>query len=135
MILEFSDSDINQSKIVTPAWYRVRIDDVTDKISNDGGSTNSWLKGTILFNADNGSKEFEGVPTPFLWMFNSKGAWAAIGLYAALGVEIKPGIRVGTDALKGKEVDAYITNDLYKGVVQNKMAGQYRTPRVAETVG
>ena len=132
MIIEFSESDINQSKIITPGWYRVRIDDVQDKISNDGASTNSWIKGTVLFNADNGSKEFEGVPTPFLWLINSKGAFSAVGLYAALGVEIKQGVRVTTDALKGKEVDVNITNELYKGVVQNKIAGQYRAPRNVE---
>lgn len=129
MIIEFTESDVNQSKIITPGWYRVRIDDVTDKISNDGASTNSWIKGTVLFNADNGSKEFEGVPTPYLWLINSKGAFSAVGLYAALGIVAGPGVRVNTEALKGKEVDANITNEVYKGVVQNKISGQYRTPR------
>jgi hypothetical protein len=129
MIIEFTQGDIDSSKIVTPAWYRCRIDDVTDKISNDGGSTNSWIKGTILYNSDNGSKEFEGTPTPFLWLINSKGAFSAVGLFMAMGVTPQPGTRVTTDALKGKEVDVYITNELYKGVVQNKISGQYRAPR------
>lgn len=129
MILEFSDADLNTSKVVEPAWYRVLIESVEDKQSKDGQSTNSWLKGKILFNSDTGSKAFENVPTPFLWMINSKGAFAAVGIFAALGVTLQSGQRLSTDALAGKELDCFIGNELYNGVMQNKMMGQYRAPR------
>jgi hypothetical protein len=134
MIIEFSESDILQSKVVTPAWYHVRIDDVTDKLSKQGDSTNSWLKGTVLYNADNGSKEFEGVPTPFLWFLNSKAPFTAVGLFAALGLEIKAGTRADSSALKGKELDVYIENEVYNGLVQNKINGKYRTARTPAEV-
>lgn len=133
MIIEFTESDILSSKVVTPAWYRVRVDDVVDKLSKGGDSTNSWLKGTMLYNADNGSKEFEGVPTPYMWFFNSKGAFAAVGFFASLGVEIKPGTRVDSSAIRGKEVDVYIENEVYNGVVQNKINHKYRAPREVVT--
>lgn len=129
MIIEFSENDLKAEKIVEPAWYRVQIDSVEDKMANDNVSTNSWIKGHILFNSDTGSKAFEGVPTPFLWLISSKGAFAAVGIFAALGVVPQVGVRLSTEALVGKQLDCFIGNGLYKGAMQNTMPGQYRAPR------
>jgi len=129
MIITFSEKDILSSKIVTPSWYRVIIEEVEDKMSKDNTSTNSWLKGKILFNADDGSTEFANVPTPFLWMFNSKGAWAVVGLLKTMGFTVEAGKRADLSALVGKQVDAFIGNELYNGAMQNKMTGMYREPR------
>jgi len=129
MLLEFSANDLLQSRVVEPAWYRVHIDQVEDRLSKDGMSTNSWIKGHIICNADTGDKKFENVPSPFLWMINSKGAFAAVGLFAALGLEIAEGTRADTKALEGKELDVFIGNELYNGIMQNKIEGKYRAVR------
>lgn len=130
MIIEFSESDILSSKVVTPAWYKVQIDDIEEKMSKDGQSMNSWIKGHIICNADDGSKEFANVPTPFLWLFNSKGAWAAVGFCASLGMEPGVGKRADLSAAKGQVVEMFIGNGLNQnGIITNTVTGQYRRPR------
>lgn len=138
MIIEFSESDLLQSVVLPPAWYRVTIDEVDDRISSGGDSTNTWLKGKVLFNADTGAtsymegeveKPIAGVPTPFPWLFNSKGAFAVVGFAAAFGMEVKPGARFNLAAVKGKQVDMFIENEVYNGVLKNKASGKYRAPR------
>ena len=60
-LMEFSKRDLLRGKVVTPAWYRVRIESVGEapaKPSEKGPSTNYPVEGTILFNADNGTTEF-----------------------------------------------------------------------------
>lgn len=132
MQVEVSSKDILSSKIVDVGWYRVVIDDVEDRAANDGLSTNSWLKGRIICNADNGDKKFEGVPTPFLWLISSKGLWSAMGLLRAAGIDVdREGVRIDTAALKGRVVEAFIGNELYKGVMQNSFTGQYRPAKAA----
>ncbi len=134
-VITFSERDLLRGKVVTPAWYRVEILDVQEKPSSDGQSMNTWIKGRILFNADNGSKEFEGVPTPFLWLFNSKGAFAAVGFVNSLtGSEVTPGSRfnLNKETLVGKQLDAFIGNGIYNNQTVNTMTGQYRQPRQAQ---
>ena len=129
MIIEFSESDILSSKIVNPAWYRVHIESVEDRTSKDGQSTNSWIKGKIVFDADSGSKEFSGVATPYLWLFNSKGAFAAVGFCACLGMEPGAGKRADLSNATGKDLDVFIGNLLVEGTMRNVITGQYRAPR------
>lgn len=129
MIIEFSDSDIKQSTVVEPAWYVVHIDEVEDRQANDGQSTNTWLKGHIVRNADTGDTKFANVPTPFLWLFNSKGAWAAVGFCAALGMEPGAGKRADLSQSQGKDIEVFISNGLYKGVMGNVISNQYRPVR------
>lgn len=144
MILEFSESDLVQSVVVPPAWYRINIEEVEDKISSKGDSTNTWLKGKLLFNADTGATEFDagvdkegnpvkqkiaGLPTPFPWLFNSKGAFAAVGFAQALGMDVKPKSQLNLLACKGKQVDMFIENVVYEGVLKNSVSGKFRAPR------
>ena len=130
MIVEFSKEDLLTSKIVEPAWYRVQIDSIEDRMSNDGKSTNTWLKGHIIMNADTGDVTNAGVPTPYLWMFNSKAAWSMVGFAQAFGADVKPGSRFDPAATTGQQVDVFIDNEMYNGVLQNSMKkGMYRTPR------
>ncbi|MGA8764738.1 MAG: hypothetical protein WB562_17850, partial [Candidatus Sulfotelmatobacter sp.] len=68
MFVEFSQKDVDRAKIVKPDWYRVRITGINSKISKNGDSTNFFMEGSILKNADNGSEEFAGVPTPGGWL-------------------------------------------------------------------
>jgi hypothetical protein len=129
MIIEFSDSDFLQSKVVEPAWYRVLIEKVEDKLSKDGKSTNTWLSGKILFNADTGDKTNAGVPSPFPWLFNSKAAWSAVGFAQAMGMEAAPGKRFDFNACQGREIDMFIENDFYEGILKNVTKHKYRAPR------
>lgn len=130
MLLQFSDSDVKSSKIVPPGWYLVSIDEVEEKASKDSKSINTWLKGQIIKDDDTGSTENSGVPTPFPWLINSKGAWAAVGLFNSIfGDEIKAGDRRDTAALAGQKVVMFIGNGLYEGVMKNVSTNQYRAPK------
>ena len=132
MLIEVNEDDLKSGRVVVPGWYRVLIEEVEDRQSKDNQSTNSWLKGKILYNADNGSKEFADVPTPYLWMLNSKGKFAFEGLFRSLGHEWKLGARFQTSALVGVQVEVFIENELFSGVMQNKMTNKYRVPRNTE---
>ena len=82
-VISFSEKDLLRGKIVEPAWYRVRIDNIGEAPSKDGGSTNYPVEGVILKNADNGSEDFKGVPIE--WNFNSKAIGFAVGFLQAFG--------------------------------------------------
>jgi hypothetical protein len=126
--VELTERDINSGKVVDPAWYRVRIDSVGEapaKASEKGPSTNYPVEGTILMNADNGSKDFAGLPVQ--WNFNSKALGFTVGFLSALGAEVKPG-RVNLQAAEGKEIDVYIENGEWQGRIVNRINHKYRKP-------
>lgn len=130
MILEPNEKDFLQNKIVTPGWYHVRINDVVEKPNNAGDGINAWIKGEILQNADSGSKEFAGVPTPYLWLYSDKAPWGPIALMSALGADVGPGKRmdVSKGSLAGREVIAFIGNALgvKDGKTYNSITDQFK---------
>ena len=127
-IVEFSNEDILRSKIVDPAWYRVRIDSVDEGMSKAGDSTNYRISGTILRNADDGSDKFSNVPAP-LWIFNSKAKGFMVGFFESLGGEVAPGARFDFANAVGKEIDVFIENEMYEGRMVNRINHKYRAPR------
>lgn len=126
-IITFNEKDLLRGKPVTPAWYRIRVDNVGEQLSKDQGSTNYPVEGVIQFNADNGDKEFAGVPID--WMFNSKAIGFAVGFLAAFGVDVKPNQRIELKSAEGKELDVFVENDTYQGRIVNKVNHKYRVPR------
>lgn len=132
-IFSFSKKDLVSGKAYEPAWYRVRIDDVTPEPSKnlESPSTNYWIDGTILFNADNGDTKY--ADHPIRWNFNSKWMAPAKGfLMVTEGLEedaITENSRFDLAATKGKELDVYIENGLWEGRVNNKVNHKYRAPR------
>jgi hypothetical protein len=130
-IISFTEKDMLRGKIVTPGWYRVRIDAAGQKPSNDAQSINYPMEGTILFNADTKSEEFAGVPTPDSWQFNSKAMGFAVGYLAAFGVTPEPGKRYELANTVGKEIDIFIENDTYQNRVVNRINHKYRAPQEA----
>jgi hypothetical protein len=131
-IFEFTKKDLVSGKVYEPAWYRVRIDETTTEPSKDGGSTNHWINGTILFNADDGDRKYED--HPIRWSFNSKWMAPARGFFVALGTpeeDIVVGKRFSFTPAVGKELDVYIENVLFDGRQNNKVNGKFRLPRVA----
>ena len=127
-IVTFNEKDLMRGKIITPAWYRIKIDSVGEVPSKDGGSTNYPIEGTILFDADNGSKDFEG--TPITWNFNSKAMGFALGFFQALGEDVKAGVRYDLKYGEGKELDVFVENDTYNGRLVNRVNHKYRRPEV-----
>ena len=127
-VIDFSDRDILRSKVITPAWYRVRIDTTGEAPSKNGDSTNWTVEGTVLYNADNGDKEFAGCPTPY-WNFNSKAKGFMVGFFSSLGAEVKGGSRFELKNSEGKEIDVFIENDTYEGRLVNRMNHKYRAVR------
>ena len=126
-MIEFSERYILQGKVITPAWYRMRINTVGEATSKDGGSTNYPVDGTVLFNGDTGDKEFTG--TPLIWNFNSKALGFATGFLKSLGVEVESGKRYDLKAAEGMEIDVFIENDTYQGRLVNRVNHKYRPIR------
>lgn len=134
MLMKFSADDLNAGKLPTPGWYEVVVEKIEEKPSKDAQSINAWIKGKIVKNADTGSTEFAGVPTPFLWMVNSKAPFSLVPMIRALGVEPKAGQEANTDALVGKRLEMFIGNQPdQNGVMRSSVTGQYRPLR--ENVG
>lgn len=126
-VIEFGQRDIMRGKVITPSWYRVKIETIGEsaaKQSDKGPSTNYPVEGTIIHNADTGSKEFEGVPLD--WNFNSKAIGFAVGFLAAFGVEVTAGTRFDLKAAEGKELDVFVENGEYQGRIVNRVNHKYR---------
>ena len=131
-IVEFSQDDINRSVIVEPAWYRVTINGINQRPSKDAGSTNYFVEGRIICNAENGDKKFEGVPTPNNWLFNSKAMSNMVGFVAALtGEKPAPGQGYRIESAVGKEIEVFIENGLYNNQVQNQIHHKYRSAKAS----
>jgi hypothetical protein len=126
----FTNRDLLRGKIVTPAWYRVRIDSVGEAPAKDSGkgpSTNYPIEGTILFEGDTGSTEFANVPLD--WNFNSKAMGFATGFLQSMGVELQEGVRYDPKAAEGREVDVYVENDTWQNRIINRVNHKYRPIR------
>lgn len=133
-IVQFSDRDLLRGKLITPGWYRVRIDSVGEAPAKDqskGPSTNYPVEGTVLFNGDNGSTEFANVPID--WNFNSKAVGFAVGFLKSFGVEVKPNTRFDLKSAEGRELDVFIENDTYNNRLVNRVNHKYREPRTDVT--
>ncbi len=129
-VISFSDRDLLRGKVITPGWYRVRIESVGEapaKASEKGPSTNYPVEATILFNGDTGDLEFKGYPVD--WNFNSKAIGFAVGYLEAFGVEVKSGTRFDLKSSEGREVDVFIENDTYQNRLVNRVNHKYRKPR------
>lgn len=130
-MIQFKDKDLLRGKIVTPAWYKVRIESSGEKASKDGGSTNYPMEGTIICNADDGSTDFAGVPLD--WNFNSKAVGFAVGFFKAFGLDAEVGKRYDLNSAVGKELEVFVENDMYNGNPVNRVNHKYRELR--ENVG
>lgn len=123
-IVTISERDLLRGKVVTPAWYRMRIEEVGEKPSADGGSTNYPVAGTIIRNADNGDTEFAGVPVD--WNFNSKAIGFTVGFLSSFGVTVEANKRFDLKAAENREIDVYVENGEWQGRMVNRVNHKYR---------
>jgi len=133
-VISFSDRDLMRGKIVTPGWFRVKIESIGEapaKQSEKGPSTNYPVEATILFNGDNGDTGFKAVPLD--WNFNSKAIGFAVGFLQSFGVDVKAGTRFDLKSAEGREVDVFVENDTWQGRLVNRVNHKYRTPRLEVT--
>jgi len=129
-IVQFSGRDLLRHTVVTPAWYRVRIDAVGEGPAKDqskGPSTNYPVEATILFEGDTGDTQFASVPVD--WNFNSKAIGFAVGFLLAFGVKVEAGKRFDLKSAEGKEVDVFVENDTYQNRTVNRVNHKYREIR------
>jgi hypothetical protein len=129
-VVAFSSRDLLQGKLITPGWYRVRVDNVGEAPAKDqtkGPSTNYPVEGIVLFNGDNGDLEFAN--TPLTWNFNSKAIGFAVGFLKALGVDVKEGARYDLKAAEGHEIDVFVENGEYQNRMVNRVNHKYRPVR------
>lgn len=129
--VSYSERDLLRGKVVTPAWYRVRIDAVGESPAKAAEgktpSTNYPVEGTILFDGETGSTEFANVPID--WNFNSKAMGFSVGFLQSFGVEVKAGVRYDLKSAEGREIDVFVENDTWQGRTVNRVNHKYRTPR------
>lgn len=131
-VIEITKRELNFGKVVDPAWYRVKINEVGEgQSSKDKKSTNYLLEGEILFNGDTGDTTFAGVGlSGFTWMFNSKMMGPAVGLIKCISDEpINEGSRIELKAAEGCEVDVYVENKVWEGNLRNSVNHKYRKPK------
>lgn len=126
-MIQFQQKDLLRGKIVTPAWYRVKILATGEKPSKDGGSTNYPVEGIIVCNADDGTTDFAGVPLD--WNFNSKAIGFAVGFFAAFGMDAEAGKRYELNGTVDKELEIFVENDMYNGNPINRINHKYRELR------
>jgi|SRR5688572_5681309 len=130
MIIEYSEKDLLQSRIVEPAFYLVEITGVEEKADKSATGINAWIKGKILRNDDTGDEKFKDVPTPFLWLFSSKAPWSTVGFMSSLGANVAAGERVEiSQNLVGRKVVVFIGNGVYNDQTTNVIDGRYRKPK------
>jgi hypothetical protein len=133
-IVQFSKRDLMRGKIVSPGWYRMRIESVGEAPAaikeGRSPSTNYPVEGTILYDAETGSKEFEGVGID--WNFNSKAMGFAVGFLAAFGINAEEGKRFELAAAEGKELDVFVENGIYNGRQVNRVEHKYRPAKAIE---
>lgn len=129
--VSYSERDLLRGKVVTPAWYRVRIDSVGESPAKAAEgktpSTNYPVEGTILFDGETGSTEYANVPID--WNFNSKAMGFSVGFLQSFGVEVKAGVRYDLKSAEGREIDVFVENDTWQGRTVNRVNHKYRTPR------
>lgn len=127
--VEFTESDLLRSKIVTPGWYRLNLGMVSEWTPTKAqDSNNLTVDGTIQFNADNGDTEFAGVPITLQFNDKPKARGFMEGFLRALGVSVEAG-RYDLGAAAGKQIDAYIETEVYEGRARNRCNHKYRTPK------
>lgn len=126
MLFEFSQKDILRNVILAPAWYRLKVDDVTYKQAANGQSTNIRVELVALKNAETGVTEnIEGVP--FSVFYNSLAIGMAIPFVEALtGEPVKPGMRIDIDAAKGQEIEGFVEPKLVEGRQMNTVSNKWR---------
>jgi hypothetical protein len=128
-IVEFNESDLLRSKIVTPAWYHLDIGMVSEWTPTKAQDSNNCVIETVIQrNADNGDEEFKGVPITLQFNDKPKAKGFIEGFLRALGVEVAAG-RFDLGAASGKQIDAFIENDTYEGRILNRCNHKYRVVR------
>ena len=129
-IIEFSDEDLLRGRVVEPAWYVMRIDNVGEAPSKDGGSTNYPVEGVIIKNADTGAEDFAGVPVT--WNLNSKFKGGIVGFLSSFGVSVEARKRFELANSIGKMLEVFVDNDTWQGRLKNNVNHKYRPLRGSE---
>lgn len=127
--ISFTDRDLLRGRVVDPAWYKMRIDNIGEAPSKDGNSTNYPVEATIVCNADNGNTEFASVPID--WNFNSKAIGFARGFLESFGLDLKSNTRYELASAVGQEVEVFVENDTWQGRMVNRVNHKYRPLRKA----
>jgi hypothetical protein len=135
-MIQVTKRDMLRNKLVTPGWYVVNVTGCNMKTAKSGTSQNYWMEGEIVQNADDGSKEFAGVPTPTSWLFNDGAPGFVIGYMIACGadeneimkqIETNPeGVRLNPERTVGKQLEVLFTHSIWEGRTVNKIPHEYR---------
>ena len=123
-IISFTEQDLLRGKPLDPAWYVVRVDNIGEGPSKDGGSTNYPVEGTIIKDADTGDEKFAGYPLN--WNFNSKAMGAARGFLECFNVQVTVKTRYDLASAEGKLLEVYVENGEWQGRIVNRVNHKYR---------
>jgi hypothetical protein len=134
-IIQFTKEGLMRGKVVPPSWYHMKIDSISESPAKfkEGRtpSTNYPVEATIMFNAEDGSKEYAGIIIE--WNFNSKAQRAIADFLRCFGHEAEIGKRFELSAAEGKEIDVFVENGVWEGRQVNRVEHKYRPCKVLET--
>jgi len=130
MLVEFSKKDIKRNTILTPAYYKVRVEGHEAKLAAKQDSTNHMVELCVLQNMETGDTE-ECADVPVMAFFNSKAIGMAIPFINAIAnspeEEItEAGQRFDFDAAQGRMAEVLIKPELRDNNMQNSVTNQWR---------
>jgi hypothetical protein len=120
-----SATQIKQNTLIPVGWYFVKINKIGEKTAASGNSTNYPIEGEILRNAETGSTEYAGFPTPRNWQLNSEFTSGVINFLAALKAEVKADERINLSAAEGQIIRVFIEQGEYNKMPQNQINHKY----------
>lgn len=124
--VSFSQDDMNRGKIVTPGWYKLQIGEFAVSLTKAGDSEIAVAEGTRILCAENGDEEFAGVPIRLGFSLKPNARGFMLGFLQALGNDVAPGKNFDLGAASGKQIMAFIGNQLYEGRTQNNVTNQFK---------
>ena len=128
-LVEFTESDLLRNKVISPSWYTLELGLVSEwSPTKNQDSNNCTIEAVVIQNADNGDKEFAGVPITLQFNDKPKARGFMEGFLRGLGVDVVPG-RYDLAAASGKTIDAFIENETYEGRIRNRCNHKYRAVR------
>lgn len=112
---KINEKDMKRGVTVKQGWHRVKIVEYQEKPAGTDGSANSVFRGEIQ------GGEFNEVS--LYWQFNEKAPGFAKNFIIALGGNLteKGGEFNFGNHLVGEVLDVHVSNNLYKGKVQNEV--------------
>lgn len=119
-------TDMLRSKVLDPAWYKVKVTKVSQEEANTDSSMNTWIDFVVL----SGPAQKDGsqpVDVPLRRCFNEKAPGFIVPFLSACGTKVgENGGNFDIERSVGREMFVYVKNRLWENNLQNDVA-DYRS--------